>query len=99
MNIEIHGLLDDESIASRIGEAIWRQIIVTLPPKEAQGCAVTNIPSRSFDHQGKHVPFLRVYSDKHLDFEKARKLLKPIRLPGEQKKFVECVLLADCWEE
>lgn len=98
MNIEMHGL-PEGGISSRIGEAIWRQIIVTLPPGEAKKCAVTNVSSRSFNHLGMHVPFLRVYSDKKTDFETARKLLKPIRLPGGRKKFVECVLLADCWED
>ncbi|MBU6427212.1 hypothetical protein KGQ27_03170 [Patescibacteria group bacterium] len=99
MNIEMHGLPDDEGIVSNVGEAIWRQLIVTLPAAESRECAVTNVPSHSFNHEGMRVPFLRIYSDKKADFATARKLLKPIRLPGTQKKFVECVLLADCWEE
>ncbi|MDE2038201.1 MAG: hypothetical protein KGI69_03215 [Patescibacteria group bacterium] len=99
MNIEMHGLPNDESLVSQVGEAIWRQLISTLPPNEARECAVTNVSSRSFNHEGKRVPFLRIYSDKRSDFEAARKLLGPIRLPGAPRKFIEYVLLAGCTED
>lgn len=98
MNIEMHGLPDDEAFVSKIGEAIWRQLIISLPPKVTKDCAVTNVPSRSFNREGKRVPFLRVYSDNKWDFDLACKLLKPIRLPGAPKKFVEFILLSGCAE-
>lgn len=95
----MHGLPDDKNTVEEVAMAIWRQLTDALPPNETEKCAVTHVPSRSFNRMGKRVPFLRVYSDKPSDFEVAREILRPVMLPTITEKVIEYVLLAKCTEE
>ncbi|MFA6554181.1 MAG: hypothetical protein WCS89_01605 [Candidatus Paceibacterota bacterium] len=95
MNIEIHGFLPD--ITEQVAESIWRQLNNNLPASQLGDCAVTIVPSRSFDRRGKNAPFLRVYSDIPTDFDLVKTLLEPVNMPGKNGcVWIEPVLLQPC---
>ncbi|MEI7513507.1 MAG: hypothetical protein WCJ74_02720 [bacterium] len=97
MNIELHGF-PQTHIKSIILE-IWSKLNTSLTHNEALECVVTVVPSSIVDFQGKNEPFIRVYSNKKLDFEFVAKHLKPLKTLGtENQIFVECVLLYECFE-